>query len=73
VSSGAPTTNHRIDIMESGTFNHSCDTNKNKLGTATFTAVEGHKYQFFIYVLNTNSAPDNTGNKQLSLKINWGG
>lgn len=58
-STGAPTPNRRIDVMESGTLKHFCDTNP--AGQVTFPITNTHKYQFIVYVINTNIPPDSAG------------
>jgi len=67
VSNGAPTANRRIDVMESGTLNHFCDTNTP--GRVTFPIAPTSKYAIIVYVINPNTPPDSAG-ETLSICVN---
>jgi hypothetical protein len=66
VSNGAPTSNHRIDVMESGSLKHWCDTSAN--GVVSFPVKSTCKYQFIVFVKDTNSPPDSLG-ETITLKV----
>ena len=51
--------NRRIDVMESGTLKHFCDTRTP--GSVTFPVKSTSKYQIIDYVINTSLPPDSNG------------
>ena len=63
-SNNAPTSNHRIDVMESGSLQHWCDTN----GVVSFPVKSTCKYQFMVYVINT-ALPSDPPGETITLQV----